>query len=143
MPLNFRTTEMIQSLNRLLETARMNTNLKNAVKEIRRAVLNGDTHRAAEVSGVKSFVTNEMDSKDPHLFQEDRAFNERIGNTAYDVLDAMNFQLSMMVGQIPAGMTVFTATGTGVGIQEHQQRGRASPTLMLMQKERARIRRGG
>lgn len=88
----------------------MSDMLHLAATDIIKAIQSGDYTLASQLAACKSYVIGIIDPNDhENAFQEEQNTNEAIfGNSVYTTLDSINFNLAMMIGCTPAGMTVIT-----------------------------------
>jgi hypothetical protein len=117
-------SEMIGSLDELLEKAKMSPALVKAVKSTKKALSEDRTCLAEELTSVKSlvsggYVEGEIDDSG-YPFSEDSKYNESVlnGKNAYRILDGMHFDLSMKIGRMPSGRVVIT--GGGIRTRENE-----------------------
>ena len=133
----------VKFLKRASELGRMSKELRDALTSIVSAIEKKDWEIASELSMVKSYIVSVMDAtKDahghPHHFREDNDYNEKVlGDSLYDFLDHFNFQLAMMLDQMPAGMMVMGRGG--VRSREARKYYGIDPTLLLIRQEHAAI----
>lgn len=104
---------ILKSLDIMLSKATMSPALRNAIVEIKEALIEGDFNKAAAISGVKSYISGDINWKPrENAFREDFDGNaKKLGISLYQALDSINFELAMMTRSIPSGMTIFTTEG--------------------------------
>lgn len=128
----------VRQLEEVLEKARMNSNLRDTVKETLSALRRGDLHLAYELSSVKSLVVGSLDAPARYHFRENADYNRGVlGRDVYGILDTIHHNIAFRVGQIPSGMAVVTLQGyktKGKPVRSH-------PLVRTMERERAAIRR--
>jgi hypothetical protein len=126
----------IEILNKILARAKINKNLRDAVKELKNAIKSGNKIMAYELSAVKSFVSSgDLKKPSTYRFREDDNYNERaLGSSVYRLLDSVHFHIAMETQKIPAGMMIFSAGG----IRQKGMPTGKSKTLELIRKEHER-----
>ena len=94
-------------LNKALNKGIITPKLKEAIIAILKAFEDKDLNLIYQLSACKSLICGEMtDAPDKiHAFREDHEHNEKVlGNSLYDILDALNHDVAFKIHQIPAGM---------------------------------------
>jgi len=125
---------MVKELDAMLEKAKINANLRFAIEEIKKALTEGNFKLAANLSGVKSYVSGRLD--DPG-FGEDNDYNNNLfGSSIYSQLDGLAFELSMGLDTIKPGTTIFLAGG---GVMEAPKPDVIHPVIKMMQDDQAKI----
>jgi hypothetical protein len=128
-----------RTVNKILSKASMTPDLRNAVRELRTAITRKQWDKASELSTVKSFITGSLEMPKKYHFREDSKYNEKVlgGRDVYSLLDGINFDISMMTGDMPAGMMLVSAEG----VKGREPKYFKSPTLALIERERKDIQR--
>jgi len=126
---------MIKELDEILEKGKINANLRFAVEEIKKALVESNFELAGNLSAVKSYVSGRLDVP---YFGEDNDYNEKaLGSSVYSKLDGLAFELAMGLDTIPPGTTIFHEGG---GVEERKIAKNIHPVIKMMQAEQDSIR---
>lgn len=121
-------------LSEILEKGKMNNYLKDAVKEIKTALIKKDYKLVADLSNVKSFIIGEIDPsiENHEHFQEDSKYNDKVlGLDIYTILDDLDFYYSMKTNQMPHGVVEYSTSG----IRERKIPKSSNFIIKLMEQE--------
>jgi hypothetical protein len=120
-------------INRPQYVYQISLSLRTALREIRRAIMDGNIALAADLTSVKSYISGGGPS-DVNLFWEEgeRADQRRI----YSYLDSLHAEMSFDAGKMPHSMMAMHSDGTVSSAPPVQPK---SPTLKRILHEQARI----
>ncbi len=139
----FHKKRILDTLDDILKRGRISKKLREAVSETARAVRTGDFDLAYQISACKSLVVGELKKEKGRddAFREDGEANERVlGGSVYGLLDGVHFNLSMKVGKLGSGTTVFCGGPQGISIQQMEHEGN-HPVVRRIKLENRRIAR--
>lgn len=134
-----------KELNLILQKGKINSNLRTAVQEIRKAIEKDDVALATELTGVKSYITGAMTDKElsvrprsiqKYRFREDDEYNRNVlGRSVYGRLDGLHHDLAYSQGQLPRGMMVFSP----YGVERRPYPKGKHPVVRMMEKEQEEV----
>lgn len=125
---------MIKELDEILEKGKMNANLRFAVEEIKKALVEENFELAGNLAGVKSYVSGIMEV---HGFGEDNDYNkEALCDSIYRKLDGLAFELAMALDTQPYGSIVYSSDGSK---EEREISKEVHPIFKMIKDEDARI----